>query len=111
MTQDEATRLVAKLFAAYDKPREKLTAAVYIEAFVKADYALGLRAVDELIASEKWLPTVAHFTETYSRIRHSVIQSRSAMALGEGQLSEEERAENLRRLRELTARLARGLTA
>lgn len=101
MTPAEATQLTAKLFAAYDKPREKLTAAVYIEALMKRDHAISLRAVDELIASEKWLPSVALFNEVCSRLTEAAIQAREARALHEPPVSEAQREENIRRIRAL----------
>lgn len=105
MTQDEATQIAAKLFAAYANEPEQLTFAVYVEAFMGADHAIGTRAVDELIASEKWLPKVAEFNEVCFRLTQAAIRAREARALPEPPMSDEQRAKNLARLEQLKASL------
>lgn len=108
MTQDEATQLAAKLFAAYDKPRDPLTLAVYVERLQDWDAAIGLRAVDELIVSEKWLPTVAAFIEVAQRLTNDAVRLRAQRhELTEPPLTPEQREENLRRMRELVRSLPR----
>lgn len=105
MTQDDATKLTAKLFAAWDKPREQLTFAVYVERLLPFDHDCALRAVDELICSETWLPPVVLVLQVCQRITNTAVRARPA--LKEAPLSEDERAENLRRLREMQERIGR----
>jgi hypothetical protein len=105
LTQDEATRLTAKLFAAYEKPRDPLTTAVYVERLTPLDYAISLRAIDELICSEKWLPTVALVLEVHQRLVNSALQSRRA--LPEAPMTPEQIEVNKRRIEELLASMIR----
>lgn len=104
MTEPQAKALVAKLLAAYPHPRiEPLTAKVYIEAVQKLkSYEAMLEAVDRLIASERMLPRVADIYEMY----HSLRDKYAPPALPMPDLTEEEIAENLKRVRELMERYA-----
>lgn len=66
METPDAQKLIAKLFAAFDYRRDKLTAAVYVEQVAKLnDPAVALRAIDSLIQGCHRLPTVAMILEEY----------------------------------------------
>lgn len=106
MTQAEARALTAKLFAAYPNKTTDLTAAVYVEKLEPLNYPVAVRAVDELICSEKWMPTVASVLEVYWRIEEAARERRAvARGLAEPPLTEEQKQENARQARALLERL------
>ncbi len=112
MKQAEAAALVAKLFAAYPfhRDNDELTAAVYVEQVARLeDPHVALDAVNELIASSRYLPPIADLNDAYYTAL-SVREERARnehLALPEGKGSEEERQENLRRAQEFLDKFAR----
>jgi hypothetical protein len=65
MTQAEAARLVAVLMAAYPTNKASAqTSAVYERMLADLDYPAANAAVERLLASAKWMPTVAEIRET-----------------------------------------------
>lgn len=105
MKQADAQRLVAKLFAAFPFRKTDLTAAVYLERMLQLEQPEAHTAVEKLIDNWERLPTIADLHQAYRLERE---RTRAAVpALGPARLSPEERAENLRRLRELAEGLKR----
>lgn len=65
MTQAEAAKLVAVLMAAY--PTNKATAqtsGIYERMLADLDYPAANAAIERLLATAKWMPTVAEIRET-----------------------------------------------
>lgn len=104
MKESEAAGLVARLLAAFPHPRvEPLTAEVYAEAIGELrSYDAALDAVNACIKDCRMLPRVAEVLDHYDRVKDRY----APKALPMPEMTEEERLENLERLRELTARYA-----
>jgi hypothetical protein len=104
MTLAEAQGLAGRLAAAF--PRDwafvgEDTNTIYVQKIAALDrYQAAADAIDDLIGSETRLPPIATILATYRQRWDRY----SPAALEEAPLTEEQRAENLERLRELTGR-------
>ncbi len=103
MTTADAEYLVAKLFAAFPQHRDQTTAAVYVEAFQRLkDPDVALKAIDEAIMAERWLPPIALISETYDRVKPAPVVNE----LGWPALTDEQKADNIRRMKILCEQAA-----
>lgn len=103
MTQAEAQKLAAKLFAAFPYHPEEMTVAVYLEQMVKLpNPEWALEAVNAIIRTEERLPAVATVLRTYKAIK----DSHPAPALDEPNLTPEQIAFNKAQLAALMERLS-----
>ena len=76
MQRGEAAKLVAMLSAAYrDAPISEATAEVYEAMLADLDFAAGQQAVQRLICSSKWLPTVAEIRAAAADVRHGPVRA------------------------------------
>jgi hypothetical protein len=65
MTQAEAAKLVAVLMAAYPTNRATAqTSGIYERMLADLDYPAANAAIERLLATAKWMPTVAEIRET-----------------------------------------------
>jgi hypothetical protein len=105
LNRSAAEVAVAKLMAAY--PREwfdEATVAVYVDAVEKLRSPEAIAdAVNALIRSEPKLPSIALLCEEYRRNADRY----APKALPEPELTDEDRAENVRRIRELATSIGR----
>lgn len=63
MTEEEAVTIVTHLIVAYPRDVSKETVRAYCEHLASLPRDAALRAVDQLIATSKWLPTIAEIRE------------------------------------------------
>lgn len=105
MKQSEAALIVAKLLAAFPSSKaNEATVRVYVDAlapFPSAECLLA--AVDSLIRTARFLPTVSEVASEY----RSYAPTFAPRALPEPELTPEERRENARRMRELADSIGR----
>src|SRR6266545_3794158 len=100
MTEAEALTLLAALRAAFPRqPFDRETAAVYAAALLDLDADLGRRAIETLISSSLFFPSIAEIREDYRLLRRYQPQQ---IALEEGLPSEEERAAFVAEMRRWT---------
>jgi hypothetical protein len=72
----EAAKLVAMLSAAYrDAPISEQTSEVYEAMLADLDFAAGQQAVQRLICSSKWLPTVAEIRAAAADVKHGPVRA------------------------------------
>jgi hypothetical protein len=72
----EAAKLVAMLSAAYrDAPISEQTSEVYEAMLSDLDFAAGQQAVQRLICSSKWLPTVAEIRAAAADVKHGPVRA------------------------------------
>jgi hypothetical protein len=112
VTPDEATALVELLVAAFPHPRvPELTVALYRDQLTRlADADAARTAVHVLIANEEYLPPIALVLREYRPAAQRNAEERArGHELEEPELDEDARRENVRRARELLARLERGI--
>lgn len=104
MNQSACMTQVGRLFAAFPSSKaSESTATVYVETLVALQYEEALRdAVDELVASERWLPTISLVRETYTRHRDKYLPP----ALAPVEMSDSERALQAKRWAAMTAHAA-----
>ena len=104
MELKDAEYLAARLFASFPSNQGQATAAVYVEAIQRLhDPDIALRAIEDLVYSERWLPPIAAIRETYERHR----PMRDERELPMPELTEEKIADNLRRRNILLDMLAK----
>lgn len=111
MTEAEATALCSKLLAAWPHTRgvNELTIDVYVEHLAPLRFDCASESVNDLICEERYFPSVSVVLDTYRRnAQRSDFQ---APALPEPDVSEEQKAENIRQAREMVARLTRGMSS
>lgn len=111
MTEPEAKKLTAKLFAAFQFHigNDQLTAAVYIEQIQRLhDFPLALEAVNDLISNERYLPPVALLNEQYRAV---LKRQPKPLELSEAPLTPEQREENIRQAKAVLAMLEERRTA
>lgn len=105
MTESDCATLVGKLFAAFPQAKgTDATLVVYIEALKPLPRVGALRdAIDSLIRTERFIPSIAALREEYRRFadRHA------PPGLPEPEISDEQRRENLRKIRELAEQVGR----
>lgn len=107
MTIADAEALTAKLFAAFPFPQQDLTAAVYVEQIAmlpSRDFAL--EAVDDLIQTAERLPPIAAVRDAYVAVRARTPQAGLPMP----ELSAEETAANVRRMRALASTIGNDMS-
>jgi hypothetical protein len=76
MQRGEAAKLVAMLSAAYrDAAISEATAEVYEAMLADVDFEAGKRAVQRLICSSKWLPTVAEIRAAAADVQHGPVRA------------------------------------
>lgn len=99
MTESQALTLLAALTAAYPKhPFTPETAAVYATQIRDFDADVAGRAVESLIQTSMWFPSIAEIFDEYRRFWQSRPQQRE---LEQRQPTPEERAETAARMRAL----------
>lgn len=105
MKESDCAVLVAKLFAAFPAMKaNRETIAVYVDALAGLPSSAALNdAVNELIRTERFTPSVAAVREEYQRY----VDRHSPRGLPEPELTEDQRRENLAKLREIAAGIGR----
>lgn len=72
MTESQAAKLVAVLIAAYQQPQAKLdqkSAAIYERMLMDLDYMAASAAVERLLATSKWPPSIAEIREATASLQ------------------------------------------
>lgn len=106
MTKAEAIDLLGVLAAAY--PRQELsnaTTALYVDRLQRERYEPARDAIESLVDSSRWFPAISEIRDEIARYRDRY----APKALEEPELTEEERQENLRRIRDLASRIGRSV--
>lgn len=76
MTRGEAAKLVLLLIEAYPGSKSSArTSEVYETMLADLDAGIAAQAVRRLIATAKWLPTVAEVRSTYADLAHGPVPS------------------------------------
>lgn len=104
MIQSECQVQVGRLIAAFPSSKATdATAREYVGSLAKLRYSEALRdSVDALIATERWLPTIAQVREEYDRHRDKYLP----LALPEPDVTPEQQQKNLAWTRSMTAHLS-----
>ncbi len=105
MTSKQAQTLMATLCAAFPQRRvEEPTIRLYVSEIARLPNAeQAARAIQAMIREDEFFPTIARIRDEYRR--HVV----ERLALNEPELTSEQRAANLRRLREMAEVVGRPL--
>jgi hypothetical protein len=109
MQDSEASDLAAFLFASYPSFRDsdELTVAVYAKMIAKLpDQGLALTAIEELIAYEEFMPSIAKINQQYRAVFN---RQPPRPALPEAEPTEEERRANLKMAKEMINKMAGSL--
>lgn len=102
MTQSEASKLAAKLFAGYPFRPEELTVVVYVEQMMTCENPEWmLEAVNKMLRHEPRLPPISVVLENYKAVKERHPQ----VALNEPPMTEAEKAEGLAAAREFLDRI------
>jgi hypothetical protein len=76
MKKSETTEIVMMLLASYPAARTaEKTPEVYEAMLADLDYAIARRAVTRLIATSKWLPTIAEIREACTALSHGPLRA------------------------------------
>lgn len=100
MRPQESARLVAAISAVFPRWKpSKETVAMYGKLLEDLDANIAAEAVTELLKTAEWEPKPAEIREAYALVRARRERARALPETSSAEITEEERQENLRRIR------------